>query len=50
MKAYAPSNVALVAKGSGPTGNRSYHGKKPKKVLALLRTLTIKVFLPRSIS
>jgi len=30
-KAYAPTNVACVAKGSGPTHNGPYHGKKSKK-------------------
>ena len=31
MKVYVPPNMAFIAKGSGPKGNRPYHGKKPKK-------------------
>ena len=37
LKLYAPPSVAFVAKGSGPKGEKPYHGKKPRRAPVLLR-------------
>jgi len=39
--------VALIAKGSKPKGKGPFHGKDPRKVHTLLKTLDLGKVLPR---